>query len=87
MVCCTLTGICAPLNNLSIHWCKRFAIAVAAAAFGAMWKGKWVMLHYDNLCMVEVLKGGTCKNELIMDFARHLFYVPDTILSCLLAMM
>lgn len=63
------------LKDLSINWRELFAVVVAAATFGSQWTGKRLMFHCDNMCIVEVIKSGTCKNNLIMDLVRKLFFI------------
>ena len=63
------------LISYSINWRELYAILIAAATFGHQWSGKRIMLHCDNQCVVEVLRSGTCKNHLIMDLVRLLFFI------------
>ena len=59
------------------------------ATFGSRYSVNGQMAHVP-LCIVEVLKSGTCKNELIMDLVRHLFYISALynfeLLACYLNM-
>ena len=63
------------LRNMSINWRELFAIVVAAETFGTRWTGKRIMFHCDNMCVVDVLKSGTCHSERIMDLVRKLFFI------------
>lgn len=63
------------LIQLSINWRELFAIVVTAATFGHLWRGKKLMFHCDNMCTVEVVRSGSCRNEQIMDLIRKLFFI------------
>ena len=65
----------AELKHLSINWRELFAIVVAADTFGSQWTGKRIMFHCDNMCIVEVIKNGTCRSDIIMDHVRKLFFI------------
>ena len=66
------------LASYSINWREMYAIVVSAATFGSQWSGQRIMMHCDNQCIVEVVRGGTCKNSLIMDLVRQLFFISAT---------
>ena len=63
------------LKEQSINWRELFAVVVTAATFGTQWCGKKLLFHCDNTCIVNVVNSGSCKNELIMDLIRKLFYI------------
>ena len=63
------------LKSMSINWRELFAIVVAADTFGKHWTGKRIMFHCDNMCIVEVIKSGTCRSAQIMDLIRKLFFI------------
>ena len=63
------------LKDMSINWRELFAVVVAAATFGSQWSGKQIMFHCDNMCVVDVMKSGTCRSASIMDLMRKLFYI------------
>ena len=63
------------LKETSINWRELFAVVVAAATFGSLWKGKQIMFHCDNMCVVEVVTSGSCRSDTIMNLIRKLFYI------------
>ena len=60
---------------MSINWRELFAIIVAAETFGSRWSGKRILMHCDNMCVVEVVNSGSSKSVDIMDLIRKLFFV------------
>ena len=62
------------LKNFSINWREMFAIVVAASTFGPQWRGKRIMFHCDNMCVVEVVTHGSCRSDRMMDLVRKLFF-------------
>ena len=63
------------LRSTSINWRELFAIVVAAETFGKYWNSKRIMFHCDNMCVVEVIKSGTCRSDRIMDLVHKLFFI------------
>ena len=63
------------LTELSINWRELFAVVVAAATFGSHWAGKRILLHCDNMCVVEVVNKGSCRSDYMMDLLRKLFFI------------
>ena len=63
------------LKDMSINWRELFAIIVAAQTFGTLWTGKRIMFHCDNMCVVDVVKSGSCRSDRIMDLLRKLFFI------------
>ena len=63
------------LKSMSINWRELFAIIVAAETFGSRWSGKRILMHCDNMCVVEVVNSGSSKSVDIMDLIRKLFFV------------
>ena len=63
------------LKDMSINWRELFAVVIAAGTFGPQWRGKRIMFHCDNMCVVEVVNSGTCRSDRIMDLVRKLFFV------------
>ena len=62
----------------SINWRELYAVVVAAGTFGKEWQGKRILLHCDNMCVVQVLNSGTCKSPEIMCLVRKLFFIAAT---------
>ena len=69
------SGPFAPLRDMSINWRELFAIVTAAATFGSQWRSKRIMMHCDNMSIVQVLTSGTSKSEPLMDLVRKLFFL------------
>ena len=65
-------------KSYSINIRELYAIVVAAATFGEQWKGKRLLFHCDNMCIVQVLCSGTCKSPEIMGLVRRLFFIAAT---------
>ena len=65
----------AELKSMSINWRELFAIVVAAETFGSSWSGKRILMHCDNMCVVEVVNSGTSKSADIMHLLRKLFFI------------
>ena len=50
-------------------------IVVAAAAWGASWKGKRIQFNCDNMVVVSVLSSGYCKEKSMAHMLRCLFFL------------
>ena len=50
-------------------------ILVAAAVWGARWRGSLVRCHCDNQAVVAVVKGGYCREQGMAHLLRCLFYL------------
>lgn len=68
----------AELKELSINWRELFAVVVTAATFGSQWCGKKLMFHCDNMCVVDVVRNGSSRSDVLMDLIRKLFFISAT---------
>ncbi len=50
-------------------------IIIAAAIWGSSWVGKKVLCHCDNQAVVEVIRGGYCRESAMAHMLRCLFYL------------
>ena len=62
----------------SINWRELYAVVLAAATWGSQWRGKQILFHCDNQCVVEVLRSGTSRSPELMKLIRILFYISAT---------
>ena len=64
-----------PIASASISAKELFPIVVAAAVWGAVWRGLTVCFHCDNMAVVEVLNRQAAKEPLMCHQLRTLFYL------------
>ena len=69
------TGQFTPLLLQSINWRELCAILLAAATWGSKWQGQRILLHCDNMCVVECLNHGSSRSPELMQLIRKLFFV------------
>ena len=61
--------------SMSINWRELCAIALALSTWGPQWQGQKLILHCDNMCVVECINQGSSKNIDIMHLIRNMFYI------------
>ena len=64
--------------DMCINWRELCAVVTAAATYGAQWRGAQVLFHCDNVCVVQILNSGSCKNAAMMELIRKLFFISAT---------
>ena len=62
------------LSN-SIEWKELYALAVACTTWGREWSQLRILVHCDNMCVVECVRTGTSKAPAVMQLLRELFFV------------
>ena len=61
--------------NLHINHKETLAFIIAAKRWAPFWSNSIVTVFTDNTCTKGVLNKGSCKNSLIMDNLRDLFWL------------
>lgn len=63
------------LQDWAIAAKELFPIVVAAMVWGKRWAGQSIMVHCDNQAVVEVVNSGYCKDPIMMQLIRCLFFI------------
>ena len=63
------------LSLFSINWRELCAVALAVATWGSQWQGHRIVMHCDNMCVVECINRGASKSPDMMRLIRNMFYV------------
>ena len=67
-----------PTTGISIAWQELYAIVAAAAAWGQTWTGRRILVHCDNMAVVDMWRGYTSKSPSIMSLVRTLHFIAAT---------
>jgi hypothetical protein len=59
----------------TIAWRELYAVLVAAATWRNQLRGKRLLFHCDNACVVSILNSGTSKEPRMMELIRELFFI------------
>ena len=59
----------------SIQWKELFAIIAAAATWGHQWQRKKIIIHCDNLAIVQIWQAKNPKNQALSQLCRTLFFL------------
>ena len=68
-------GCYATFSLLSINWRELCAVALAVATWGSQWQGQRIVMHCDNMCVVECINHGASRSPDLMRLIRNMFYV------------
>ena len=68
-------GVFVTLGMFSINWRELCAIALALATWGEQWQGQRIVLHCDNMCVVECLTRGCSRSPDMMRLIRNMFFL------------
>ena len=60
---------------LSVEFKELFAILMACATWGHLWRRQCILVHCDNQAIVSCMSSGTSKSASVMLLLRNLFYV------------
>ena len=64
---------------MAVKWsiaAKELApVAIAVAVWRQLWQRKTALVHCDNQAMVEVINAGSCKDPLLMQHIRCMFFI------------
>ena len=63
------------VSSLHINEKETLAVVLAAQRWAKVWENKRIILQSDNMTVVSRLNRGTCKNKLVMQCLRHLFWL------------
>ena len=58
-----------------IAWRELYAVVVAAATWCNQLRGKRILYHCDNSCVVHILNSGTSRDTNMMGLIRQLFFI------------
>ena len=62
-------------RSASIAVKELLPVVVATAIWGKQWRGSVVRCHCDNQSVVDVIRGGYCKDPVMANMLRCLFYL------------
>ena len=68
-------GSLAVLSLFSINWREMCAVALAVSTWGSQWQGQRIIMHCDNMCVVECINHGASRSPDIMRLIRNMFFV------------
>ena len=64
----------AAVNDLHINYKEVMTLEPAEAAWGHLWRNRKVYVHCDNQAAVAIINNGTCRNNLVMDSLRRIYW-------------
>ena len=62
------------MYDLHINYKEVMALEPAVAAWGYLWRNRKVYVHCDNQAAVAIINKGTCRNDLVMDSLRRIYW-------------
>ena len=65
-------------SSLHINEKEVLAVVLAAQRWAKYWRNKRIVLHSDNMVTVSSLNRGTCRNKMVMQCLRRLFWLSAT---------
>ena len=61
-------------DELSITYKEVSALEPAVMRWGPLWQNKKVIVHTDNMGAMAIINKGSCKNPVVMDSLRRIFW-------------
>lgn len=62
-------------RGLAISTLELAALTIAALTWGQQWRGKRILIECDNEGAVTAINTGSCRNPLLMDLTRELWFI------------
>lgn len=63
------------VTGISIAWQELYAIVMAALVWGHHWSGRRILVHCDNMSVVDIWRTYTSKSRTIMALVRKLHFI------------
>ncbi len=68
-------GLGKDVRNLHINYKEVMSLEPAARCWAPAWENKTVFVHSDNQAAVAIVNKGSCKNPIVMDSLRRVFWL------------
>ena len=63
------------ISSLPINYLEVLALEPAVMRWAPLWTNKKVFIHSDNQAACSIINRGSCKNSVVMDSLRHVFWL------------
>ena len=63
---------------LHINFKEVLSVVIAARCWGHLWANSKIMIHTDSDCAKFIIRNGTTKHPLVMEYLRELFWIAST---------